>query len=148
MAEPIYSTYPPMVRKLSTRLPDMTRRILRIVLSAMLIPALTGISVSCAPMGQAGSADSYATRAESHCDAAATTDQSDAVQKPNRQRQQHHNPTGTNCCPAIAGCTTVALPAIVTFQPPATRIVVSVHRAFADLPIALAIAPEPPPPKA
>ena len=124
----------------------MIRRILRIVLSAMLIPALTGISTSCAPMGQAGSTNPYAARSESHCDTAATTDQSDATQK--HHSQQHHNPVGTNCCPVFAGCAAVALPAVLASLQPATPIVASVHLAYADLPIALAVAPEPPPPKA
>lgn len=142
-----------MVRKLSIRLPHMTRRILRIVLGALLVPALTGISTSCAPMGQPGSADSYtAARAELHCDTSATTDRSGDAQGQHTQQQHpqppHRNPAGTNCCPAIAGCSAVALPAIVAFLQPVTPIVASVHLTYADLPIALAIAPEPPPPKA
>ena len=138
----------PMVRGLLVRLSDMTRCLLRIVLSALLIPALTGISTSCAPMGQAGSADSYATRAESHCDTAAAKDASGTTQKQQHSQQQHRNSTGTNCCPAIAGCAAVALPAIVISMQPATPSAPSVHLAYADLPIALAMAPEPPPPKA
>jgi len=123
----------------------MTRRIIRIVLSILLIPALTGISISCAPMEQMGSADSHAAGAESHCDMAATKDPSGNTQK---HRQQHHSPTGNNCCPAIAGCAAVALPAIATSLQVATPIVASAHVAYADSPIVLAVAPEPPPPKA
>lgn len=127
----------------------MPPRIIRIVLSALLIPALTGISTSCAPMGQAGSADSYAARAESHCDAAAAQDRSGTTQKHQHSQRQrpNPNPTSTNCCPAVAGCAAVALPAIVASLQPATPIVASAHAAYADLPIALAVAPEPPPPK-
>ena len=127
----------------------MTHRLLRIVLSTLLIPALTGIGTSCAPMGKTGPADAYAARAESHCDSAPMNDPSGTTQKQQQQHsQQHRSSAGTNCCPAIAGCIAVALPAIVASLQPATPIVAPEHLAYAELGIALTVAPEPPPPKA
>jgi hypothetical protein len=123
----------------------MARRFFRIVLSTLLIPALTGISTSCTPMGKMGPADAYAARAESHCDSAPMNDPSGTTQK---QSQQNRSSAGTNCCPAIAGCIAVALPGIVASLQPATPIVAPEHLAYAKLGIALTVAPEPPPPKA
>jgi len=130
----------------------MPRRIVRILLSVLLIPVLTGIGVMpCTAMGQPGPVTGTQTGAV-HGDLHGHSHQKtgDPVRSP--LRQHNHGPcdnsAGTNCCPAMPGCATVALPAIVTMQRPATVIVQAVHASHTELPIALTLAPEPPPPKA
>ncbi len=130
----------------------MASRIVRILLSVLLIPVLTGIGMApCTAMGQSAAMPGTSTRAvpptsQHHARRA----DNDPAKAPLDQHKHApcDNSTGTNCCPAVTGCSAIALPSTVATPQATTAIVTSVHAAYQEPPIALAVAPEPPPPKA
>ena len=130
----------------------MTGRAVRVLLSVLLIPLLTGIGLApCTAMAQSESMSGTAARAEpSSSQHRSRHADNDPTRAP--PGQHNHAPcdssTGTNCCPAVMGCTAIALPSTVVAPQPATALVASVHAEYSELPIAVTVAPEPPPPKA
>ncbi|HXF23010.1 MAG TPA: hypothetical protein VN602_00720, partial [Gemmatimonadaceae bacterium] len=130
----------------------MTGRAVRVLLSVLLIPLLTGIGVApCTAMAQSASMSGTAGRAEP---ATAKHRSRHADNGPTKAPPGHQNhapcdsSTGMNCCPAVTGCSAIALPSTVAAPQPATALVASVHADYSELPVAMAAAPEPPPPKA
>src|SRR6185312_8969818 len=130
----------------------MTGRVVRILLSVLLIPLLTGIGLApCTAMAQSASMSGTAAPAEPSTSQHRSrhTDNGPTKAPPG---QHNHAPcdssTGMNCCPAVTGCSVIALPSTVVAPQPATALVASVHADYNELPIAMAVAPEPPPPKA
>ncbi|HWG35906.1 MAG TPA: hypothetical protein VN650_17215 [Gemmatimonadaceae bacterium] len=130
----------------------MTGRVVRVLLSVLLIPLLTGIGLApCAAMAQSAAMSGAAAPAEpatsQHRSRHADNDPTKAP-----PGQHNHSPcdssTGMNCCPAVTGCSAIALPSTVVAPQPAITLVPSVHAEYNELPIAMAVAPEPPPPKA
>ncbi|MEO7103652.1 MAG: hypothetical protein ABI311_09720, partial [Gemmatimonadaceae bacterium] len=133
-----------------TRFLAMLRRAIRTLFSVLLIPALTGVGTSCTTMGSLAAASAglmagvpMASHAvDSRCDEGASGPAGSS------QQPRHQTSTGANCCPVLAGCSAVALPALIAAPSPIVEIVASIQLAPVQLPIGWAVAPEPPPPKA
>jgi len=141
-----------MERDLPLKFLTMASRVVRILITAMLIPVLTGIGMApCTAMSQSSSMHGTTARAVPPVSREPSRHTgSDQTKAP--LRQHSHDPcdssTGMNCCPAVSGCSAVALPSIVAAAQAVTATVASVHIGYDELPIAWAVAPEPPPPKA
>ncbi|HEV2641192.1 MAG TPA: hypothetical protein VGT98_00720 [Candidatus Elarobacter sp.] len=130
----------------------MLARLVRVVLAVLLVPAFTGVGASlCAPAAEAGmhvGAQSSPAHGTHH----QTPGESDRAPT-GHHHQQTHGPcdgtTGTDCCPAMAGCAqSAALPAAVASVSETTLIARPVIMAIVALPVARAHSPEPPPPRA
>lgn len=130
----------------------MVRRLVSLLLSVLLVPALTGFGTPlCAPTAEAPMAQAGAIAIQ------ATMHQSSGPAHGTPMEHQHRGGTqtpcdgsmSTNCCPAMAGCAaTAVLPkavAHVTVSPPVAGALSTVA---AELPAALSFPPEPPPPRA
>jgi len=130
----------------------MLRRVVRILVGVMLIPVLAGIGPTpCAAMGHSLSmsdASVHGTSDVSQEHSAHAGGDQTGVPLHQHSRGQCDNSTGTNCCPAVSGCSVIALPAVVTATQTAAEIVTSAPVIYKELPTTWAVAPEPPPPKA
>lgn len=130
----------------------MTGRVVRILLGVLLIPLLTGIGLApCTAMAQSASISGTAAPAEPSTSQHRSRHADNGPTKAPTGQHNHapcDSSTGMNCCPAVTGCSVIALPSTVVAPQPATALVASVHANYDELPIAMAVAPEPPPPKA